>query len=56
MKPSRWKDEPPLVSPGMKGKVVSLHDGFHLDLVEGDPLPPRALVDRGMESEQLTEA
>ncbi len=33
-----WRDEaveaegrPALVAPGMKGKVLSLHDGFHLD-------------------------
>ena len=37
--------DPPLVSPSMKGKVVCLHDGFHLDLVEGDPIPPRAMVE-----------
>ncbi len=34
-----WQDEAieregqaALVSPGMKGKVLSLHDGFHLDV------------------------
>ncbi len=33
-----WQDEafkmegqPALVAPGMKGKVLSLHDGFHLE-------------------------
>jgi len=33
-----------LLSPGMRGKVVSLHDGFHLDMVKGSILP-RALVE-----------
>ena len=39
-----------LVSPGMKGKVISLHDGFHLDVVQVEPIPPRARVrfDSGM--------
>jgi hypothetical protein len=39
-----WQDEaveaegrPALVSPGMKGKVLSLHDGFHLDVAEVVP-------------------
>ncbi len=38
-----WQDEaievegqPAVVTPGMKGKVLSLHDGFHLDVVQGD--------------------
>ena len=35
---------PPLVSPGMKGKVLSLHDGFHLDATQGEPIPPKAIV------------
>ena len=46
-----WRDEaveaegrPALVSPGMKGKVLSLHDGFHLDVAEVAPIPPRAMV------------
>ncbi len=46
-----WKDEaievagqPALVAPGMKGKVLSLHDGFHLDVAEVAPIPPRAMV------------
>ncbi len=37
-----WQDEaievegrPALVAPGMKGKVLSLHDGFHLDVTQG---------------------
>ena len=46
-----WRDEaveaegrPALVAPGMKGKVLSLHDGFHLDVAEVAPIPPRAMV------------
>jgi len=46
-----WRDEvietedgPALVSPGMKGKVLSLHDGFHLDVVQGEAIPPKAIV------------
>ncbi len=46
-----WQDEaievegqPAVVSPGMKGEVLSLHDGFHLDVVQGDSIPPKANV------------
>ena len=46
-----WQDEaieqegkPALVAPGMKGEVISLHDGFHLDVVQGKPIPPKAIV------------
>ncbi len=46
-----WQDEavemegqPAVVSPGMKGQVISLHDGFHLDVVQGDSIPPKAIV------------
>ena len=46
-----WQDEaievegqPAVVSPGMKGEVLSLHDGFHLDVVQGKPIPPKAIV------------
>ena len=46
-----WQDEavevegrPALVAPGMKGKVISLHDGFHLDVAEVEPIPPKAMV------------
>ena len=46
-----WQDEavelegqPALVSQGMKGKVLSLHDGFHLDVAEVEPIPPKAIV------------
>jgi len=28
----------------MRGKVLSLHDGFHLDVVQGKPIPPKAIV------------
>ena len=46
-----WKDEaieiegqPALVAPGMRGEVLSLHDGFHLDVVQVKPIRPRAIV------------
>ena len=46
-----WQDEAigvegqaALVSPGMKGKVISLHDGFHMDVAQVEPSPPRAIV------------
>ena len=38
------EDQPSVVAPGMKGKVLSLHDGFHLDVVQGEPIPPKAIV------------
>ncbi len=28
----------------MRGKVISLHDGFHLDVVQVETIPPRAIV------------
>jgi len=39
-----------VVAPGMKGKVISLHDGFHLDVALVAPIPPKAIVqfDSGM--------
>ena len=52
-----WQDEavevegqPAVVTPGMKGRVLSLHDGFHLDVTQGEPIPPKANVqfDSGM--------
>ena len=52
-----WQDDaiklegqPALVAPGMKGEVLSLHDGFHLDVAEVKPIPPKAVVqfDSGM--------
>ncbi len=46
-----WRDEAveakgqtPIVAHGMKGKVLSLHDGFHLDVAEVAPISPRAMV------------
>ena len=37
--------QPAVVAPGMKGKVISLHDGFNLDVAEVDPIPPKAIVE-----------
>ena len=39
-----------VVEPGVKGEVISLHDGFPLDVVQGDSIPPKAIVqfDSGM--------
>jgi len=45
MKPSSPEGGPAFVSPGMKGKVISLHDGFHLEVVQGDAMPPKAVVE-----------
>ncbi len=46
-----WRDEaieleghPAVVTPGMKGEVLSLHDGFHLDVADVKPIPPKARV------------
>ena len=46
-----WQDEAiemegqaAVVSPGMKGEVLSLHDGFHLDVADVKPIPPKAIV------------
>jgi len=43
-----WRDEtiesedgPALVSPGMKDKVLSLHNGFHLNLIQRGFIPRR---------------
>ncbi len=33
-----------IVSPGMKGQVISLHEGFHMDLSQEGSVPPKALV------------
>ena len=38
------EDGPAIVSPGMTGRVISLHDGFHMDLVQGGSVPPKVLV------------
>ncbi len=47
-----WQDEavevegqPAVVTPGMKGEVLSLHDGFHLDVIQGGSVPPKAIVE-----------
>ncbi len=46
-----WQDEaievegqPAVVTVGMRGEVLSLHDGFHLDVAEVAPISPRAMV------------
>jgi len=46
-----WKDEvievegqPAVITVGMRGEVLSLHDGFHLDVIQGEPIPPKAIV------------
>ncbi len=46
-----WQDEaieiqgqPAEFQPGMKGKGISLHDVFHLDVVHVEPIPPKAIV------------
>ena len=36
--------QPAVVTPGMKGEVISLHDGFRLDVAEVAPIPPKAIV------------
>ena len=36
--------QPAVVKPGMKGEVISLHDGFHLDVSQGESIPPKATV------------
>jgi len=32
------------ISSGLTGKVISLDDGFHLDVVQGDAIRPTAIV------------
>ncbi len=44
MRQSRPKGKPAIVAPGMKGEVLSLHDGFHLDVADVTPIPPKAIV------------
>jgi len=46
-----WQDEaieleghPAVVAPGMKCEVISLHDGFHLDVADVAPIPAKAIV------------
>ena len=36
--------QPAVLTHGMTGKVLSLHDGFHLDVAEVAPIPPKAIV------------
>ena len=40
----RAEGGPAIVSLGMKGRVISLHDGFQMNLVQGGSVPPKALV------------
>ncbi len=35
-----WRDE----AVEMEGQVISLPDGFHLDVTQGDSIPPKAVV------------
>ena len=68
-----WQDEaievegqPAVVTPGMRGEVISLHDGFHLDVAQVEPIPPKArvqfesgmalMVDQRMKWERLLES
>jgi len=46
-----WQDvaielegQPAFVAPDMRGEVISLHDGFHLDVAQVKPIPPKAIV------------
>ncbi len=46
-----WQDEaiemegqPAVVTPAMRGEVISLHDSFQLDVAEVAPIPPKAIV------------
>ncbi len=34
--------QPALVAPGMRGEVISLHDGFHLDVADVAPIPSQS--------------
>ena len=36
--------QPAVVTPGMKGEVISLHNGFHLDVANVTPIPAKAIV------------
>ncbi len=36
--------QPAVVTPGMRGQVISPHDGFHLDVIQGKAIPPKAIV------------
>ncbi len=58
--------QPAVVAPGMRGEVLSLHDGFHLDVAEVAPIPPKArvqfesglslMVDERMKRERVADA
>ncbi len=37
--------QPAVITPGMKGEVISVHDGFHLDVVQVEPILPKAIVE-----------
>jgi len=37
--------QPALVSQGMKGQVLSLQSGFHLDVLQGGSVLPKAIVE-----------
>ncbi len=37
------EDGPAIVSPGRKGKLITLRDGAHLDVMEGGAIPAKAL-------------
>jgi len=45
-----WQDvelegQPALVSQGMKGHLLSLNDGFRLDVLQGGSVLPKAIVE-----------
>jgi len=47
--PTSWSNDGRLLafhvgSGPMRGEVISLHDGFLLDVTEVDPIPPKAIV------------
>ena len=44
IKPLEVEGQPAIVIPGMKGKVPSLHDRFHLDVTHGGAIPPKATM------------
>jgi len=49
--PIEVEGQPAVVTPGMKGKVLSLHDGFHLDVVQVEN-GMRLMVDKRMKWER----
>jgi len=44
--------QPAVVTPGMRGEVLSLHDGFHLDVIQGGSIPPKAGLDSPKQNRQ----